>query len=377
MAVVQSFTIDLLKPNYNYFRVVQQDSIRSINLYLYAGGATYNVASELGSGETLLTFVEYRRSDGVRRMYDTTSTGTPAVTQNATLNYLWTVALDADCFAVPGWTQINVRFETESGKRLHTFAIMAEVEATACSDSETADWNGLNSIADIRTGVSDATQRLDTVEADISEIDNTTGSLDDRLGTVELKTDSIEDRVDTIEGHMNRAETFVANIARDSGEDGTDYSIEPETNMETYLDEIRRQYDLIPRANPLNNHCILMSDGERPYWGKMLEVAFSRYYDNNDELVETCSQTYLDINNAFANNKMIRAIYTDTNEEQYQLQLTAFIRRSIPSGTFEAFIFSCDCISIDVEANELDSLRISCMINNSDEVQIMLSSDTK
>lgn len=323
MAVVQSFTIDLLKPNYNYFRVVQQDSIRSISLYLYAGGATYNVASELGSGETLLTFVEYRRSDGVRRMYDTTSMGTPAVTQNATLKYLWTVALDADCFAVPGWTQINVRFETESGKRLHTFAIMAEVEETACSDNETNDWSGLNSIADLRTGVSNISGRMDAAEASITALEESTS---------ESEAD-FENRI---------------------------------TDLENDLAEIHEDYSMPPKALGANIGGYLMVDPNRNLsWINPLNIGFSGSIEGN---VFTCSASYMDIEYAIDNGLPYSAYYLWDRSSSGVTDII-WLRCDFYSRSQDYILFSGTVTLTEAPNNPV---KFVCQINTNNEVNIIM-----
>lgn len=166
MEITHDVTIDLLRPRQNVIRVVQEDSTRTIRLKLLSNNQNYNVADDLDEGETLLKFVEFRKSDGHGGIYDTTSTGETAVElEDSSVPNVWLVNLDGQCFTAPGWTQINVRFETESGKRIHTFAIMVDVEPTASSDTESTDWGELNSIADLRNAVSAMFEETMSVEA--------------------------------------------------------------------------------------------------------------------------------------------------------------------------------------------------------------------
>lgn len=152
MEVIHNLTIDLLRPARSVIRLTQEDNARKIRLTLLADNSPYNVAQ--GITEDVLAFVEYLRPDGTGGMYDTTSGGDTAVElEDSNVNNVWLVTLDGNCFTVPGWTQINVRFETESGKRIHTFPIMVDVAQTASSDTESTDWGELNSIADLRNAV--------------------------------------------------------------------------------------------------------------------------------------------------------------------------------------------------------------------------------
>jgi len=150
--VIHDVTIDLLRPQRTVIRVTQEDSARKIRMTLLADNAPYNVAQ--GISEEVLAFVEYRKADGTGGMYDTTATGDTAVElEDTNVHNVWLVSLDGNCFTCPGWCQVNVRFETESGKRIHTFAIMVDVSPTASSDTESTDWNDLESIAGLRQAV--------------------------------------------------------------------------------------------------------------------------------------------------------------------------------------------------------------------------------
>lgn len=164
MEITHDVTIDLLRPRQNVIRVVQEDSTRMIRLKLLSNNQNYNVADDLDEGETLLKFVEFRKADGHGGMYDTTSTGETAVElEDQSVGNVWLVALDGQCFTCPGWTQVNVRFETEDGKRIHTFRIMVDVEPTASSDTESTDWGELNSIADLRNAVAELATIVETI----------------------------------------------------------------------------------------------------------------------------------------------------------------------------------------------------------------------
>lgn len=156
MFINHDLTIDLLRPQRNTIHVTQQDSTHRLRLKLMADNTPYNVAASLSQGEQLLAFVEYRRCDGVSGMYDTTSREETAVElEDVSVNNVWLVRLDGYCFTTAGWTQINVRFETEDGKLLHSFPITAEVIPAASSNSEPSGQPGLNSIADLRNAVSE------------------------------------------------------------------------------------------------------------------------------------------------------------------------------------------------------------------------------
>lgn len=141
MSVINEITIDLLRPVKNIIHVVQEDSLRIVRLTLLADNAPFNVSEHVSAGETLLKFVEFRKPDGHGGIYDETSLGDVAVTPVAGEANIWDVAFDEQCFTCPGWTQVNVRFETNTGRKLHTFAIMVNVEHTASSDNESIDWN--------------------------------------------------------------------------------------------------------------------------------------------------------------------------------------------------------------------------------------------
>ena len=125
MNVIQDITIDVSKPRQPVIHVVQEDSTRKIRLTLLKDNLPFNVQQDL-TEETVYGFVEFRKADGHGGMYDTTSLGDPAVEleDSETASNVWIVSLDGNCFTCPGWTQINVRFETEDGKRIHTFRIM-------------------------------------------------------------------------------------------------------------------------------------------------------------------------------------------------------------------------------------------------------------
>ena len=152
LTIEQNVTIDVLNPRRNIIHVVQEDSTRVIRLTLLANNLPYNV--EATETETVLKFVEFRKPDGHGGMYDTTSTGETAVQlEDSNVQNVWLIALDGQCFTFPGWTQINIRFETESGRRIHTFPIFVDVEPTASSDTESTDWGELNSIGDMKSAI--------------------------------------------------------------------------------------------------------------------------------------------------------------------------------------------------------------------------------
>jgi len=160
--VIHDVTIDLLRPQRTVIRVTQEDSARKIRMTLLADNAPYNVAQ--GISEEVLAFVEYRKADGTGGMYDTTATGDTAVElEDTNVHNVWLVSLDGNCFTCPGWCQVNVRFETESGKRIHTFAIMVDVSPTASSDTESTDWGELNSIADLRNAVAELAEDVQSL----------------------------------------------------------------------------------------------------------------------------------------------------------------------------------------------------------------------
>lgn len=167
MQTTQEIIIDVLKPRQNVMHVVQEDSTRHIRLVLLANNVPFDPAAELESRDDLLAFVEFSKPDGHGGMYDTTSLGETAVQlEDSESNpNIYIVSLDGQCFTCPGWTQINVRFETEDGKRIHTFRIMVDVEPTASSDTESTDWGELNSIADLRNAVSAMFEETMSVEA--------------------------------------------------------------------------------------------------------------------------------------------------------------------------------------------------------------------
>jgi hypothetical protein len=152
MELVHEITIDLLRPKKQIIKVTQEDSTRRILLTTLSNGAPYDVTSDLESGETLLKMVEYRRADGISGIYDTTSDGRTAVESGGVGR--WLVNLDGTCFTVPGWAQINVRFMTEGGKLLHTFAVSVRVQDTACPDESGGDPTQIESIADMKAAIS-------------------------------------------------------------------------------------------------------------------------------------------------------------------------------------------------------------------------------
>lgn len=167
LTIEQNVTIDVLNPRRNIIHVVQEDSTRVIRLTLLANNLPYNV--EATETETVLKFVEFRKPDGHGGMYDTTSTGETAVQlEDSNVPNVWLIALDGQCFTFPGWTQINIRFETESGRRIHTFPIFVDVSPTASSDTESTDWGELNSIGDLKAAVGalfEATMSADAKQA--------------------------------------------------------------------------------------------------------------------------------------------------------------------------------------------------------------------
>lgn len=167
MNVMQDITIDVLKPRQTVIHVVQEDSTRKIRLTLLKNNLPFDISQDLDAGETVYGFVEFRKADGHGGMYDTTSLGDPAVELEdaETATNVWIVNLDGNCFTCPGWAQINVRFETEDGKRIHTFRIMVDVEPTASSDTESTDWGELNSIADMKAAITSMFEETMSVEA--------------------------------------------------------------------------------------------------------------------------------------------------------------------------------------------------------------------
>ena len=137
MNLTQNVVIDMLDPRKNIIHVVQGDSARLIELTLLAGNAPYNVAAGLASGETLEGTVEYKNiKTGYGDSYSETELGVPAVALKTGTTNVWTVALDGNCFKYPGWTQINVKFEGNSGILIRTFALIADVEPAAGLSSE-------------------------------------------------------------------------------------------------------------------------------------------------------------------------------------------------------------------------------------------------
>ena len=148
MNVTQNVTIDMLNPRKNVIHVVQGDNTRLIELTLLAGNNPYNVTAGLASGETLNKYVEFRKPDGHGGTYDRTSLGAEAVSLKTGTTNVWVIAFDTQCFSVPGWTQINVKFETNAGRVLHTFALYADVEPSAGINEGSGDWDntgGFNS----------------------------------------------------------------------------------------------------------------------------------------------------------------------------------------------------------------------------------------
>lgn len=164
LTIEQNVTIDVLNPRRNIIHVVQEDSTRVIRLTLLANNLPYNV--EATETETVLKFVEFRKPDGHGGMYDTTSTGETAVQlEDSNVPNVWLIALDGQCFTFPSWTQINIRFETESGRRIHTFPIFVDVSPTATSDTESTDWGELNSIGDMKAAITAMWDKLFPVDA--------------------------------------------------------------------------------------------------------------------------------------------------------------------------------------------------------------------
>lgn len=141
MNVLQNVVIDMLNPRKTIIHVVQGDNARGVELTLLAGNAPFDVSSDLETGETLNNYVEFRKPDGHGGTYDHTSLGVQAVTQKTGTTNVWVLAFDTECFSVPGWTQINVRFETNTGRVLQTFALCADVEPSAGVNEGSGDWD--------------------------------------------------------------------------------------------------------------------------------------------------------------------------------------------------------------------------------------------
>lgn len=171
MQTIQEIIIDLMNPRKNVIHVVQDDSVRHIRLILLHNNAPFDPTPPSGDTDTLHCFVEFRKPDGNGGIYDTTSLGETAVRledPDAAHGNVFIVALDGQCFTCPGQTQINIRFEMESGKKIHTFSIIADVEPTASSDVESITWGSLTSISDLRTAVSNATSSLSALSATVN-----------------------------------------------------------------------------------------------------------------------------------------------------------------------------------------------------------------
>lgn len=148
MNVLQNVVIDMLDPRKTIIHVVQGDNARGVELTLLAGNAPFDVSSDLETGETLNNYVEFRKPDGHGGTYDHTSLGVPAVTQKTGTNNVWILAFDTECFSVPGWTQINVRFETNTGRVIQTFALCADVEPSAGVNEGSGDWDNTGGFND-------------------------------------------------------------------------------------------------------------------------------------------------------------------------------------------------------------------------------------
>lgn len=148
MNLTHPVAIDLLRPQKNVIHVVQGDNSRLVELALLAGNNPFDVSDGLASGETLNKYVEFRKPDGHGGTYDRTSLGAEAVSLKTGTTNVWIIAFDTQCFSVPGWTQINVKFETSAGRVLHTFALCADVEPSAGVNDGSGDWDntgGFNS----------------------------------------------------------------------------------------------------------------------------------------------------------------------------------------------------------------------------------------
>lgn len=165
MEIYHDLTIDLLNPRQNVIHVVQEDSQRKLRLTLLAGNAPFDVSADLEEGENLLTFVEFVKADKTGGIYDTTALGEPAVVLEGNTTNVWLVALDGRCFTAPGWAKINVRFETESGKRLLTFGVLADVEANAAAMVESEDYYNIQSLSGLRNSVAAVERKLHSLFA--------------------------------------------------------------------------------------------------------------------------------------------------------------------------------------------------------------------
>lgn len=163
MNVTNEVVVDLLKLTKNVIHVVQDDSTRRIRLKILCGESPYDIASDLGEREHLTGLVAFRMADGHGGEYDKTSDGKTAVRREAGSAYIWTVQLDQNVFSAAGWCQVNVKFRTDSGKILHTFAIDVDVQPSASPESGASDFYNVQSIGALRAMIDELRDRLDAI----------------------------------------------------------------------------------------------------------------------------------------------------------------------------------------------------------------------
>lgn len=196
MFVTHDLTIDLLRPQKNVVHVTQDDSTHIVRLTLTANNVPYYISADADNAE-ILAFVEYKKPDKTGGIYDTTSYGEAAVElEDDSVGYVWLARLDGYCFTIPGWTQINVRFETEDGLLLHSFPVMVDVVPSASSDNEPSGQPGMNSIGDLKAAVTELYQTRISMEAK--------NALLDLLSHVAYTDTHGQDYLDTLETELFR-----------------------------------------------------------------------------------------------------------------------------------------------------------------------------
>ena len=153
-------------------------------------------------------------------------------------------------------------------------------------------------------------------------------------------------------------EALIGKIAKD--EDCVAANVKPETKLERYIETIDSEFDLAPRANPMNANGYLMSDGTNgAVWVKPLDVMFS---GNDPEMY--CSKTYEEIFSAYSTGKPINAYYSDGGR-QYNLTASAY------APDINTLLFSGVCLIPD--NGDIVTFKIACSINIGDGVEIVVT----
>ena len=160
MLVTHDVTIDVSRPKQpNVIHVVQGDSSRVLRITLRDENATYNPEADLTSGEILNMAVTFDKSDGTRGGYEKATwqaTGEKAVVKESTGVYK--CYLDQQCFSAPGIAHVFIRFFTNKGRTIHTFAVMCDVEPNPSSNVTSHDFVDMPSNEELLDKIDDCVQ---------------------------------------------------------------------------------------------------------------------------------------------------------------------------------------------------------------------------